>query len=113
MLDIYIFVGGVMRILILSASTGGGHMKASAAIKSHILNKDPNSVVEISDTLKYISPLLDKTISDGYEYLAKNAPKMYGVMYKQSNKETALNFNFSTQNSDINPPKTRAAKPIK
>ena len=33
MLDIYIFVGGVMRILILSASTGGGHMKASAAIK--------------------------------------------------------------------------------
>ena len=88
-----------MRILILSASTGGGHMKASAAIKSHILNKDPNSVVEISDTLKYISPLLDKTISDGYEYLAKNAPKMYGVMYKQSNKETALNtfvYKFNT-----------------
>lgn len=80
-----------MRILILSASTGGGHMKASAAIKAHILSKDKNAIVEISDTLKYISPILDKTISDGYEYLAKKVPKMYGIMYKQSNKETALN----------------------
>lgn len=80
-----------MRILILSASTGGGHMKASTAIKAHILSKDKNAIVEISDTLKYISPILDKTISDGYEYLAKKVPKMYGIMYKQSNKETALN----------------------
>ncbi len=88
-----------MKILILSASTGGGHMKASSAIKSHILSKNKNAIVEISDTLKYISPLLDKTISDGYEYLAKKVPKMYGVMYKQSNKETVLNtfvYKFNT-----------------
>lgn len=88
-----------MRILILSASTGGGHMKASSAIKDHILKKDKSAIIKISDILKYISPILDKTISDGYEYLAKKAPKMYGVMYKQSNKETALNsfvYKFNT-----------------
>ena len=65
-----------MRIIILSASTGGGHMRASLALKSHILNNDHNAVVEIVDTLKYISPILNKTVTEGYEYLAKKTPKI-------------------------------------
>lgn len=80
-----------MRILILSASTGGGHMRASSALKSHILNQDETAVVEIIDTLKYVSPLLNKTVTEGYEYLAKNSPKMYGMMYRSTNKENRFN----------------------
>ncbi len=80
-----------MRILILSASTGGGHMRASVALKSHILNQDETAVVKIVDTLKYVSPLLNKTVTEGYEYLAKNSPKMYGMMYRSSNKENRFN----------------------
>lgn len=79
-----------MRILILSAATGGGHMRASSAIKSYILKNNEDAVVEIIDTLKYISPLLDKTISEGYEYIAKKAPKLFGAMYKSTNKENYL-----------------------
>lgn len=89
-----------MRVLILSASTGGGHMRASSAIKSYILNNEQDAVVEIIDTLQYISPILSKTISEGYEKLAKKIPKVYGAMYKTTNKKNLFNssvFAFNSQ----------------
>ena len=75
-----------MRILILSASTGGGHMKAAEALKAFLETK-PNTKVEIIDTLKYISPLLNKTITESYLYMAKSLPKVFVVIYDSSNKE--------------------------
>lgn len=80
-----------MKILILSASTGGGHMTASAAVKSYILSKEQDAVVEIVDTLEYISPLLNKTITEGYVYLATKTPKVYGNLYRSTNKDRMLN----------------------
>lgn len=80
-----------MKVLILSASTGGGHMKASAALKTYILDNNEGAIVEIVDTLEYVSRMLNKTITEGYEYLAKNTPRMYGAMYKTTNKDTPLN----------------------
>lgn len=80
-----------MKVLILSASTGGGHMKASAALKTYILENNENAIVEIVDTIEYVSPMLNKTITEGYVYLAKNTPRMYGAMYKTTNKDTPLN----------------------
>ena len=79
-----------MKVLILSASTGGGHMRASAALKSYILEHEADAQVEIVDTLAYISPLLNKTITEGYVTLATKTPKMYGSFYKSSNKEKGL-----------------------
>ena len=80
----------IMNVLILSASTGGGHMRASSALKSYILERSPDSIVEIVDTFAAISPLLNKTVSDGYQYLATKTPKMYGSLYKSTNKDTGL-----------------------
>lgn len=80
-----------MRVLILSASTGGGHKKASAALKKAIVEKDSDAVVEIIDALECVSHLFNKTVSDGYIFMAKNTPKLYGSMYKSSNKDTSLN----------------------
>lgn len=81
-----------MRILILSASTGGGHLRASSALKSYILKNDKTAIVEIVDTLKYISPILNKTVTEGYEQLAKKSPKVYGAMYKTTNKDHFKSF---------------------
>ena len=53
-----------MKILILTAATGGGHLRASSALKSYILETQEDCEVEIVDTLKYISPLLDKTVTE-------------------------------------------------
>lgn len=80
-----------MKVLILSASTGGGHMKASDALKTYILDNNEEAIVEIVDTLEYVSRILNKTITEGYEYLVKNTPRMYGAMYKTTNKNTPLN----------------------
>ena len=47
-----------MNILILSASTGGGHMRASKAIENYMIQQGENINVEIVDSLLYISPIL-------------------------------------------------------
>lgn len=76
-----------MNVLILSASTGGGHMTAAKALKSYITSKDETSKVEVIDTLEYISPLLNRTISDSYSYMIKKSPKVFAAIYHASNKE--------------------------
>ena len=74
-----------MKVLILSASTGGGHMRASSALKAYIEKNSEDSTVQIVDTLEYISPFLNRTVTDGYVYLATKTPKMYGSLYKNTN----------------------------
>lgn len=79
-----------MNILILSASTGGGHNRASNALKAYITSTDPDTQVEIVDTLKYCSNMLNKTVTIGYKALAKNAPELYGTFYKSADKESPV-----------------------
>lgn len=79
-----------MNILILSASTGGGHMRASKAIQDYMMQQDKSIRVEIVDTLKYINPILNKTITNGYVYLATKTPRLYGKLYYLSNREHKL-----------------------
>ena len=85
-----------MRLLILAASTGGGHLRASRALNELVLSKDPSSKVEIVDCLEYVSHSLNRTVSGGYEQMAKKTPMLYGAIYKQTNKENTLN-NMATQ----------------
>lgn len=80
-----------MRVLILSASTGGGHKTASAALKNIILEKQPDATVEIVDAIEYCGHIYNKTISDGYQYLATKAPTIYGKMYVSSGEDTWVN----------------------
>ena len=79
------------RILILSASTGGGHMRASSALKSYITDNYENAVVDIVDTLAYINPILNKTVTEGYVQMVRKTPNLFGAVYNSSNKETPLN----------------------
>lgn len=89
-----------MNILILSASTGGGHMRASKAIENYMMQQDKNIRVEIVDTLKYINPILNKTVTSGYIYLATKTPRLYGKLYYLSNKEHKLK-NFVSKVNNI------------
>lgn len=77
-----------MRILILSAATGGGHMRAAHALEEAIRKKSPETEVRVVDFLKEISPILDKTICDGYHFLATKTPKVFGKLYQKTNEET-------------------------
>lgn len=75
-----------MKIIILSASTGGGHMSAANCVKEY-LNENGDSATVI-DTLEYISPLLNKTIVEVYEHLAKKHPTIWKLMYNTTNKKS-------------------------
>lgn len=79
------------KILIMSASTGGGHNRAARAIKEELESKsifgEPIHC-EIIDSLKLVNNTMDKIISRGYEKSAIYTPKAYGSVYRLS--ETSL-----------------------
>lgn len=77
-----------MKILILTAATGGGHIRAAVAIEKYLRENYPGIIVQTEDALKVIGSVLDKTICDGYHFLATKAPKMFGKLYERSNQET-------------------------
>ena len=73
------------KVLIMSASTGGGHNRAARAIKEELTNKSIDGITidcEIIDSLKLINTTMDKIISRGYEKSAKYTPKAWGGVYK-------------------------------
>lgn len=80
-----------MKVLILSASTGGGHMSAANALKGLIESKDENSVAEVVDCIEYVSRYLNATVSEGYKQMAMKTPALFGALYKSTNKESPAN----------------------
>ncbi|MBR2735482.1 MAG: glycosyltransferase [Clostridia bacterium] len=87
-----------MKIIILSATTGGGHMSAANAISEYL--SEQSIETKVVDTLEYISPILNKTITETYEFLAKRSPKLWKLMYNSSNHR-AINKVVSSSNSLI------------
>ena len=100
-----------MKILILTAATGGGHLRASSALKSYILK--PRRIVKLKlwTPLKYISPLLDKTVTEGYEAMAKRTPKLFGSLYKIHKPRQKQNHLFFCNISQILMPLVEEFRP--
>ena len=91
-----------MRVLILSATTGGGHMRAANALKEYIKSINPYSAVRITDTIQYISPTLNKAVTEGYVYLATKTPKLFGYVYKSADTvDTTLNKTVEIVSSTV------------
>ena len=80
-----------MKILVFSASTGGGHKRAAAALKEYIEANSENTEVRITDGLAIAGKAYNKFVCDGYTTVAKAAPKFYGRLYKNSDKQSKLN----------------------
>lgn len=85
-----------MKAIILSASTGSGHMSAARAINEYLMESGAQS--EVIDTLKYISPILNKTVTEFYDFIAKYHPKIWKMMYDTSNKKTVNKLLLSVNN---------------
>ena len=85
------------KILIMSASTGGGHNRAARAIKEDLESRNINGVsinCEIVDSLKLVNSTMDKIISRGYEKSAIYTPKAYGQVYRLSESTIASRNEF-------------------
>lgn len=79
-----------MNILILSASTGGGHLKASRALESYILENELDAKVKLVDTLEYVNPFINKIVTKGYIILAKYLNTLYKNIYSLTDKSGVL-----------------------
>ena len=78
------------KVLVLSVSAGEGHMRAAAAIKQEILQRNPAAEVTILDTFRYASPLIEKVVLGTYMEIIKMSPVIYGYFYRQAEKEKPI-----------------------
>lgn len=78
-----------MKIMLLTAATGGGHIRAANAIEQYI-RENTRWEVENVDCLKAVGKLLDKTVCDSYLFMAKKAPMLFGRLYKRTNRENMI-----------------------
>ncbi len=84
----------LMRVLIATATAGGGHLAAAAAMEEAWRTSRPEDVVEQIDLVKYFSPLHRKIHADGYVKLVTHAPELWGMMFgKTDNPELARKLN--------------------
>ena len=89
----------IKKVLIMSASTGGGHNRAARAIKEELESRTIDNMsieCEIVDSLKLVNNTMDKVISRGYEKSALYTPKAYGSVYRFSETTIASNNEFKT-----------------
>ena len=85
------------KVLIMSASTGGGHNRAARAIKEELIKKtiDGETIeCKIIDSLKLVNTTMDKIISTGYEKSAIYTPNAYGRVYRFSESGLASKNEF-------------------
>ena len=89
----------IKKVLIMSASTGGGHNRAARAIKEELESRTIDNMsieCEIVDSLKLVKNTMDKVISRGYEKSALYTPKAYGSVYRFSETTIASKNEFKT-----------------
>jgi len=79
---------GVMLvdILIFSVSIGNGHDQVAYTLRNEFIRADNSCRVKIINTIKFISPILDKVILDSYLNILKFYPKAWGKIYEKTNK---------------------------
>ena len=76
-----------MNILIFTASTGGGHKRAAAAIKAKINDISPQTNVTVIDGMKAIGKVYNKAVTKGYHIMATKTPEFYGKMYRLTDEK--------------------------
>ncbi|NLK87525.1 MAG: UDP-N-acetylglucosamine--LPS N-acetylglucosamine transferase [Clostridiaceae bacterium] len=92
-----------MNILFLTASTGGGHVKAAQALMEHMERRIPGCRTKLVDALKYISPAVDRLITGTYLQTIRRAPYIYGSLYSLSEKDEVLTDLVKAFNSILAP----------
>ena len=73
-----------MRVLILSANTGGGHNSTARSVAEQL--ERMNAEYEIADTLAFISERVSGFISWGHSYVYRKLPKLFGIGYRFEEK---------------------------
>jgi processive 1,2-diacylglycerol beta-glucosyltransferase len=73
------------RVLILSASSGAGHVRAAQALEK-AFRAQGNCEVEHIDALQHVSKLFQRLYDKAYIRMVRRAPDLMGVLYEQTDK---------------------------
>src|SRR5215470_43567 len=73
------------RVLILSASSGAGHVRAGQALEK-AFHAQGNCHVAHIDSLQYVSKLFQRIYDKAYIRMVNRAPDLMGLLYQQTDK---------------------------
>ena len=76
---------GKPRVLLLSARSGAGHVRAAEALEKAFLARG-DSTVEHIDALDYVSKLFERTYDKAYLAMVRRAPEWMGVLYERTDQ---------------------------
>jgi processive 1,2-diacylglycerol beta-glucosyltransferase len=73
------------RVLILSASSGAGHVRAAQALEQAFQGRG-GCHVECVDAVRYVSKLFQRLYDDAYISLVRRAPGLMGLLYDRTDR---------------------------
>ena len=99
------------HILIVSASTGGGHVRAAEGLELCLRERYPHIKVTNIDMMEYVSWLFKKLYVEGYTDMMMHKRWLFGLLYKLTDKppRTVLMQHFRLWFQKINMGRARRA----
>jgi len=73
------------RVLLLSATSGAGHVRAAQALEKAFLARGDCQVEHI-DALQYVSKLFQRVYDKAYISMVRRAPEWMGVLYERTDQ---------------------------
>ena len=73
------------RVLLLSASSGAGHVRAAQALEKAFAVRGDCEVEHI-DTIQYVSKLFQRVYDKTYISMVRRAPELMGVLYERTDQ---------------------------
>ena len=73
------------RVLLLSATSGAGHMRAAQALEKAFLARG-DCLVEHIDALHYVSKFFQRAYDKAYISLIRRAPELMGLLYDRTDQ---------------------------
>jgi processive 1,2-diacylglycerol beta-glucosyltransferase len=73
------------RVLLLSASSGAGHVRASQALEKAFAARGDCDVEHI-DAMQYVSKLFQRAYDKTYISMVRRAPELMGVLYERTDQ---------------------------
>lgn len=78
-------LNSVPRVLILSASSGAGHVRAAQALEKAFLSRGDCRVEHI-DAIAYVSKLFQRLYDKAYISMVRRAPDLMGLIYDRTDQ---------------------------
>lgn len=73
------------RVLLLSASSGAGHVRAAQALEKAFAARG-DCVVEHIDAIRYVSKLFQRVYEKAYISMVRRVPELMGVLYERTDQ---------------------------